>query len=190
MPETIRLCPEETLAALVELADRDTERGLRRADALLLEYEEDPRLYFLKGSLLAAAQRYAEAEKPLREAVEIAPDFHIARFQLGLLLLTSGEAEKAADAWRPLAGLAPTDALRLFAEGLQHMARDEFAQAEALLRQGLERNTLHPPLNADMQMVLERMRKAAAAPPSPLSEDASSQAHWLLQVSAAKPTRH
>jgi len=187
MPETNELCPEETLAELVELAGRDTERGLRRAEALLLEYGEDARLYFLKGSLLAALQRYAEAEKPMREAVEIAPDFHIARFQLGLLLLTSGETDKAVDVWRPLSRLEPTDALRLFAEGLQHMARDEFPQAEALLRQGIERNEAHPPLNADMQMVLERMREQAAAPPS---EGASSEAHWLLQVSAAKQTKH
>lgn len=189
MPEKNELCPDETIAELAELADRDTEAALRRADALLLKYEEDPRLHFLKGSLLAALQRYGEAERPMREAVEIAADFHIARFQLGLLLLTSGEAEKAVEAWRPLSRLERTDALRLFAEGLQAMARDDFPQAEALLRQGLERNTAHPPLNADMQMMLERMREAAAAPPAPPAEGASSQTHWLLQVSAAR-TRH
>lgn len=190
MSEMNPLCPEETLAELAELAARDTEQGLRRTNALLAEYDEDARLHFLKGSLLAALQRYAEAEAPMRDAVDIAPDFHIARFQLGLLLLSSGDAAKAAEVWHPLSRLDATDALRLFAEGLQHMARDEFAQAEAMLRQGLERNNAHPPLNADMQMVLERIREQAAAPPHAPAEGASSEAHWLLQVAAAKQTKH
>jgi tetratricopeptide (TPR) repeat protein len=187
MPQTTPLCPDDTLVELAELADRDTEQGLRRTEVLLLDHEEDARLYFLKGSLLAALQRYGEAEKPLREAIEIAPEFHIARFQLGLLLLTSGDAEKAAEVWRPLGRLPSDDALRLFAEGLQHMARDEFSQAEALLRQGLERNMAHPPLNGDMQMVLDRMREQSAGQPA---QPASSEAHWLLQTSKARPTKH
>lgn len=187
MPETTPLCPDDTLADLADLAGRDTEQGLRRTDALLLDYDEDARLHFLKGSLLAALQRYAEAEKPLREAVEIAPEFHIARFQLGLLLLTSGDAEKAAEVWRPLGRLPPDDALRLFAEGLQHMARDEFSKAEALILQGLERNVAHAPLNADMQMVLDRMHGQSISPPT---DPTSSEAHWLLQVAAARPTKH
>jgi tetratricopeptide (TPR) repeat protein len=190
MPETNHLCPDDAIAQLAELAGRDTEQGLRRADVLLLEYDEDPRLYFLRGSLLAALQRYGEAEKPMREAIEIAPDFHIARFQLGLLLLTSGDADKAAEIWGPLSRLDSDDALRLFAEGLQHMARDEFKEAEALLLEGLARNQAHPPLNADMRMVLDRMRETAAQPPPPPSDGASSEAHWLLQVSAAKQTKH
>jgi Flp pilus assembly protein TadD len=188
MPDTNLLCPDDAMAALAELAARDTEQGLRRAEALLLEYDEDARLYFLRGSLLAALQRYGEAEKPMREAIDIAPDFHIARFQLGLLLLTSGDAAKAAEVWGPLGGLPPTDALRLFAEGLQHMARDDFARAEALLLEGLAHNEAHPPLNADMQMVLDRMREQSGR--TPPADGTGSEAHWLLQVAAAKQTKH
>jgi len=186
MADPTDLCPDDTLLQLTELAAGDTRQGLRRAEALLATYAQDPRLYFLKGSLLAALQRYDEAAAPMQEAIEIAPGFHIARFQLGLLHLTSGSSERAAEIWRPLSDLDETDALRLFAEGLQHMARDAFPEAERLLREGMARNLEHPLLNHDMQMVLDRMREQGDPP----AEDASSQAHWLLQVSASKPTKH
>lgn len=186
MADPTDLCPDNALLQLTELAAGDTRQGLRRTEALLATYAHDPRLHFLKGSLLAALQRYDEAAAPMQEAIEIAPGFHIARFQLGLLHLTSGSAERAAETWRPLSELDAADPLRLFAEGLQHMARDEFPEAERLLREGMARNQEHPALNNDMQMVLDQMREQAPAP----AEDASSQAHWLLQVSASKQTKH
>jgi Flp pilus assembly protein TadD len=189
MAEPTDFCPEEDLAEVADLASRDSELGLRRAETLLADYDEDPRLHFLRGSLLAALQRYAEAERPMREAVEIAPDFHIARFQLGLLLLTSGEAEPAAEAWAPLSRLSPEEPLRLFAEGLQRMAQGDFETAQTLLREGLARNVAHPPLNGDMQMVLDQMREGASSSGS-LGDEASSQAHWLLHASAAKGMKH
>jgi len=186
MADPTDLCPDDALLQLTELASGDTRQGLRRAEALLATYAHDPRLHFLRGSLLAALQRYDEAVAPMQEAIEIAPGFHIARFQLGLLHLTSGSAERAAETWRPLDGLDADDPLRLFAEGLQRMARDEYPAAERLLRDGMARNREHPPLNHDMQMMLDRMHEQADPP----AEDASSQAHWLLQVSASKQTKH
>jgi hypothetical protein len=122
----------------------------------------------------------------MRRAIEIAPGFHIARFQLGLLLLTSGLPQEAAEVWAPLSGLDPGDSLRLFAQGLQHMIRDEFSDAERFLREGISRNTEHPALNGDIQMVLEKMREVSHPPDG----GPSSQAHWLLQVSASKQTKH
>lgn len=184
MAATAALCPEDVLLKLAELAAGDTAQGLGRTETLLQSYD-DPRLHFLKGSLLAASQRYPEAVAPMRRAIEIAPEFHIARFQLGLLLLTSGLVPEAAEVWAPLAGLEPNDPLRLFSTGLQHMARDEFAEAERLLRLGIAGNQQHPALNKDMQMVLDGM----AAPPHDGDGDQSSHAQWLLQL-AAKPTAH
>jgi len=185
MPTAVDPCPEDLLAKLVELAGGDTRKGLRRAETLLSTYTDDPRLHFLRGSLMAALQRYDEAVGPMRRAVEIAPSYHIARFQLGLLLLSSGLPDQAAEVWQPLAALDPADPLRLFAEGLQHMARDEFAEAARRLHEGQVRNTEHPALNGDMQKVLERVAELASGGP----DDDNSPAHWLLQVSAAK-TRH
>lgn len=191
------LCPDEILAALAQAAGEDTREGLRRADALLGDYPDDPRLHFLKGSLLAALQRYPEAEAAMREAIEIAPGFDIARFQLGLLHLSSGAAVRALEIWGPLSGLAASAPLRLFAEGLQHMVRNDFATASRMLHEGMAANHEHPPLNRDMQMMLDRMQEVGApTPPSDPADPAAptdetiSSAHWLLQVSAAKPTRH
>jgi Flp pilus assembly protein TadD len=178
-------CPEDQLAKLAELAAGDTRKGLRRAEVLLGTYASDPRLHFLRGSLMAALQRFDEAAAPMRRAVEIAPSYHIARFQLGLLLLSSGDPEAAAEAWGPLGALDPADPLRLFAEGLQQMIRDDFGEAERRIREGIARNTAHPALNRDMQMMLERMAEVAGRPHG----EESSPAHWLLQVSASR-TKH
>jgi Flp pilus assembly protein TadD len=186
MATPLELCPDDVLMKLTELAAADTRKGLRRAEVLLGTYADDPRLHFLKGSLFAALQRFPEAAAPMRRAIEIAPDFHIARFQLGLLLLTSGMAQEAADVWAPLGALDSKDPLRLFAAGLQHMSRDEFAEAERLLLEGIAANSDHPALNGDMQMVLGQMRDVS----SQSTDGESSDAHWLLQVSASRQTKH
>src|SRR5262245_3098365 len=119
MSEIADLCSDEDLLKATDAANRDTGQGLRNVEALQRAHPGDPRLHFLRGSLLAALQRYADAEGPMRRAIEIAPGFHIARFQLGLLLLSSGAPGPAAEVWAPLSGLEPLEPLRMFAEGLQ-----------------------------------------------------------------------
>jgi tetratricopeptide (TPR) repeat protein len=185
MASPTELCPEDVITKAAEAAAKDSRRGLARIDDLLRTYPDDPRLHFLKGSLLAALQRYDEAVAPMAEAVEIAPGFHIARFQLGLLHLSSGAPEAAGEVWKPLSGLAPTDPLRLFAEGLQHMARDQFGEAEKLLREGIALNQEHPAVNGDMQKVLDQL----TSEPAPPSEGSTSEAHWLLELSNSR-TKH
>lgn len=184
-PTTTLICPAELLAEATDRAEHDTSAGLSTVDGLLRRYPADPRLHFLRGSLLAALNRFGEALIPLTEAVHLDPQFAIARFQLGMLQLTSGDAGSAAATWRPLADLANDHPLRLFAEGLQRLAQDDFAGAEALLRKGLLCNTQIPVLNRDMQLVLDTM-SARAAPDDPQE---SSSAHLLLQLSG-KGTRH
>ena len=82
-------------------------RGLAATDAALADYPADPRLLFLRGSLLAGLQRYDEARAAIAGAVELAPEFAIARFQLGFLQLTSGAAREAETTWAPLRRLRP-----------------------------------------------------------------------------------
>src|SRR5271156_6341339 len=99
------LCPSERISSLVTSIQKNEPRGMRDLDGLLSEYPRDPRLHFLKGSLLAGQQDYAAARAAMRHAVDLAPDYAIARFQLGFLLLTSGEAHAAQEAWGPLHSL-------------------------------------------------------------------------------------
>lgn len=180
-------CPRERLDAVLQILGEDGQAGLARLDELLMDYAGDPELHFLRGSVLAGLGRFGEAQDALAVAARIAPDYLIARFQLGLLQLTSGDTSTAAATWAPLQSLDEDHALRLFANGLLHMAGDEFSEAVRLIKAGMDRNVAYPPLNGDMQMVLDQIAAPTETPPP--GEEISS-AHFLLQQYASKPTRH
>lgn len=188
-PMTSGLCPDDKMKALVAAIDRDLASGTRTLDALVAEYPGDPRLHFLKGSLLAGAEDYAGARVAMRRAVDIAPDFAIARFQLGFLLLTSGEPHAAQEAWGPLHALAEDNYLRIFVTGLTHLINDQFEDTIRLLQDGMRRNTENAPMNRDMQLIIDEVRTKMSKPDAG-AEPPMSSVDFLLQQSALKPTRH
>ena len=134
----------------------------------------------------------------MRRAVELASGYDIARFQLGLLELSSGDAEAADATFQPLADAPGEGALSLFALGLRHLARDNFDQAEALLRRGIEVNIEHPLVSRDMELMLtgiaEARAKGAQEAHDPSAESGGeedvSAAHLLLKRYADKSTKH
>ena len=180
------LCPDDRLQTITDLVAHDEIAGFGMVAKLLDDYPQDPRLHFLHGSLAAARQDYATARHELREAVALAPGYAIARFQLGLLLLTSGEATEAEAVLQPLQDLGSEQALRHFASGLLLLMQDAFPEAIASLRDGLERNQDNPPLNRDMRMLIGEIEaRTGGGGEAPLSA-----AHLLLQQSALKATKH
>lgn len=181
-------CPPALLSGALETVGADDERGLAEIDRLLADYPADARLHFLKGSVLAGVQRYPEARGAMRQAVALAPGFAIARFQLGLLELSSGEAEAASATWGPLGQLPADDPLRLFAEGLRCLAADDFEGAIRLLREGIALNEANPAINRDMQLVIGQAEAAIDAQAA--SEEPSSLTHFALQQFAARSTKH
>lgn len=186
------LCADDELMEAVALADRDDEAGFVRVAALCGEHPGDPRLQFLHGSLLAGRSLFAEAHVAMARAVEIAPDYAIARFQLGLLELSSGDAVAADATFAPLAEHPSDDALVLFARGLRHLARDETAAAVALLREGIEVNHAHPLVSRDMGLIIAKIEEGPSPPAAPAADDEEdlSAAHLLLRQYADKGTRH
>lgn len=166
-------CPDAELEKVAAEARRDDEAGLRALAALIQVYPLDPRLHFLQGSLLAGLQRYDEARRAMGRSVEIAPDFALARYQLGFLDLTSGRPLDAIAVWQPLGALPEDAPLRLFAEGLSHMAADRFADAARLLQEGMRANVEHPLINGDIQLILDEIRPLAQ-PGTADAEDAES----------------
>jgi Flp pilus assembly protein TadD len=130
------LCPGGVLDALVAELSCDDDGGLASLAELLVSWPLDPRLHFLQGSVLAGLQRYEEGRRAMARAVEIAPDYALARFQLGFLDLTSGRALDAVAVWAPLMNLPDDEPLRLLAEGLMNLAEDRFSQARRLLARG------------------------------------------------------
>jgi len=179
-------CPEDLLSEVMATAQASDEDGLAATDQALRTHAGDARLHFLRGSLLAGLKRYDEARQAMGRAVQIAPTFAVARFQLGLLELTSGQAEAAEATWGPLQDLPEHHYLRLFAAGLGRLIRDDFPGTIALLMEGIENNDENLPLNRDMQMMIaEAQKKLDEA----AGEEPSSAAQLLLQR-FGKDTRH
>ena len=183
-------CPQDLLAATVEILRSDDEQGLAQIDDLIADYGRDARLHFLKGSVLAGLRRYDEAHSAMRRAVEIAPGYTLARFQYGFLQLTSGDAASAEATWAPLHDLPDDDALKLFVRGLSHIARDEFALGIDLLNRGIAANSENPPINADMRLIIATAEASVVQGPA---EDAGpeplSPTQLFLQQRLSK-TRH
>jgi Flp pilus assembly protein TadD len=194
------LCPGGVLDALVAELSCDDDGGLASLAELLVSWPLDPRLHFLQGSVLAGLQRYEEGRRAMARAVEIAPDYAVARFQLGFLDLTSGRALDAVAVWAPLMNLPDDEPLRLLAEGLMNLAEDRFSQARRLLARGMELNTAVPLINADMQLILDRIADLPdvaptedGSPPTPSEDTPASAVDLLLQQSRFRGdngTRH
>jgi len=178
------MCPEETVGELLAQAHGDERGALASVERLVEAYPGDARLHFLHGSLLAAAGAYRSARDAIARAVAAAPDFAIARFQLGFLAFTSGDAAEASAVWQPLLAEAEDHPLRLFVEGLEKLAADAFEESAALLRRGIEANRDNPALNDDMRRLIEAMPQSGAEPAG--ADEPLSLTQLALQQSARK----
>jgi tetratricopeptide (TPR) repeat protein len=184
-------CPDDALMQAVTLAGNDEKAAIARIRALLDAHPADPRLHFLEGSLLAAMERYEEGRAAMSRAVALAPDYEVARFQLGLLELSSGDGAAADQTLAPLADADPELGLSLFARGLRHLVKDEMDAAADCLRRGLVRNREHPLINRDMELMIAGIDEArAAAGAAPAASEDVSATHLLLQQYADKNTKH
>jgi tetratricopeptide (TPR) repeat protein len=117
---------------------------------------------FLLASDHADQGRFDEAETAFANAVLLAPDWPIARYQLGLLQFSSGRAGAALVTWMPL--MTGTDALGHYVRGFDALARDEFTQAIAHFRAGLACPQEIEAVAGDIEKVLARI---AAVQPEP-----------------------
>jgi tetratricopeptide (TPR) repeat protein len=181
-----RLCPEDKITSLLSLLNEDGDRGFKDLERLLADFPNDPRLHFLKGSLLAGKEDYAAARVSMRRAVDLAPEYAVARFQLGFLLLTSGEPFPAQEAWGPLHALPADHHLHLFVEGLCHLIRDEFKDAVRLLERGIDANKENQPMNRDMQLIIDEIHDRVSGS----GAGAASSVDFLLQQAALRKTKH
>jgi tetratricopeptide (TPR) repeat protein len=180
------LCGDDELQELMAAIASDDSDEIAQIDRALARYPDDPRLHFLRGSVLAGIGRPIEALASLKAAVALAPGFDIARFQLGFFQLTSGEAADALGTWGPLALLPDGHYLRLFVTGLTHLIRDEFAETIATLTAGIAANQENPPLNRDMQLIIDKVRDIPA-PGSEEGEETISATSLLLGQFGGRP---
>lgn len=124
--------------------------------------------HLLLGAGYAQLQMYDRAVTEMESALALDPSLAIARFQLGLLLLTCGDALRALDTLKPLAELGEAHALAQFGAGLIHLIGDEFGPSIACLHKGIALNTDNPALNQDMLKIIEKIE--ALPPQAPAAE--------------------
>lgn len=149
----------------------------RDADAVVMLktlLERDPGHVF--ATYLLAAQHAQlgmmdRAEAGFRAVVQQAPDFAIARFQLGQLLLVKGAGDEARNVLAPLA--TGREALGAYARGLSAAAVEDLPTALSELEAGLALPQEIPALEMDMRRLLSRLQgvaietAATTAPASP-----------------------
>jgi Flp pilus assembly protein TadD len=126
--------------------------------------------HFLIGAELAQLGRMDEAEAAYANAVLLAPDLLMARYQLGLIQFTSGRAALALVTWGPLFELPAENVLQRVVHGFAALAQDDFDAATVCLREGIALNHANPALNNDLQMMLDRIaaaREATETAPAP-----------------------
>jgi len=165
-----KTCDAERIQQILMIAGQDAALGVQAIDGALVEFPDDPRLHFLKGSLLIGLRRHIAAHTELTRAVEIDPEYAIARFQLGFFELTSGEADTARTTLAPLLDLPDGHYLRHFAQGLDSLVRDQFDECIASLRAGQRANRENEPLNRDMALIIEKCQGLATPPESAFDE--------------------
>jgi tetratricopeptide (TPR) repeat protein len=149
-------CDDAQIRQILDIAAQDAAAGVRAIDALLAQWPGDARLHFLKGSLLIGLRRHIMAHAALTRAIEIDPDYVLARFQLGFFELTSGEAEAALATLAPLMDLPQGHYLRHFAQGLDDLVYDRFDSCIVNLRAGQAANGENEPLNRDMELIVQK----------------------------------
>jgi tetratricopeptide (TPR) repeat protein len=185
------MCDDKDMQELMTAMQSDDRDEMVRLDRLIKSHPDDPRLHFLRGSVLASIGRPIEAMSSLKKAVELAPDFAIARFQLGFFQLTSGEAVDALATWGPIVLLPEDHYLRFFVGGLTHLIRDEFSETVTRLEQGIAANDENPALNRDMQLIIDQVTEIQRTAPTQDGEDgdaASATSFLLDQFSGRRPS--
>ncbi len=134
----------------------------RDADALVMLktiLERDDNHIYAK--YLLAAQHaqlglYDRAEAGFRDVVVASPEFAVARFQLGQLLVMKGDAVQVRHTLAPLAD--NRDALGAYARAMLAAANDDAVDAARELEAGLSLPQELPALAADMQRLLSQLR--------------------------------
>lgn len=180
--------PSAVRRALQVSAAGDAEGAIRLLRAAAEEDRASALVQFLLGAELAQAGATGDAEAAFANAVLLAPQLHIARFQLGLLQFTSGRAAIALLTWQPLLALGEHEPLPHFVRAFAALAGDRFVEAREGFAAGIARNNTNEPLNDDMRRVVagiedllrSQTMEPASVQASPNDQDADERAHILL----------
>jgi tetratricopeptide (TPR) repeat protein len=188
MTTATRLDAEELFHLAVAASDRND--AASAIDLLKQAIEADPtaaKAHYLLGAEHAQIGLFDRAIADMSKAVELDSELDAARFQLGLLQLTSRQPQAAEATWQPLERLGDEHFYVLFKSGLLALARDDFSTCVDLLNLGQVLNTVNAPLNRDMQRIVAPPASCptcATASPAVSTVEAASEGtdHVLLNA--------
>lgn len=119
-------------------------------------------LYML-GAEYAQIGLMDRAASHMAQAVEMDPNLHTARFQLGLLHITCNQPAQALSVLAPLEKLPDDSAFHHFGMGLQHLLQNQLKPCRDALLKGIDLNeagaTPNHALSADMQKLLAALEE-------------------------------
>jgi len=175
---------------ILELNTAEPAKAMELLESAAEAHPQDHRPVFLMAAGFAQNQDMDRAEAAYIETLRRAPDFATARFQMGLLQFTSGRPAAALSTWAPLDQLGDQHFLWMFKQGFVFLAQDQFDAAIHWLKEGIAHNAENPPLNRDMNMMIERIIQSglSSIPAQPAGEGASEappsgnapESHFLL----------
>ena len=161
-----KLDNDELLRIALDAVNQD--RHAEAVTMLKTLIERDPRHKYATYLLAAEHAQLGmmdRAEEGFRRSVELAPDFPMARFQLGQLYLVKNDGASAQAVLAPLTKLPAGDALSAYARGLIAAAEEDLPGAIESLRAGLACEQTIPALASDMQRVLNNLLALRDGPP-------------------------
>ena len=182
-------------AGLAASQSNNAQEALRLFGLAAVASPSSPLPPFLRGSELASFGRVDDAEAAFANAVLLAPGFHIARYQLGLLQFSSGRAAVGLVTWHALFALTDADPLLHFVRGFAALTQDRSESARAHFNEGLSRDGGNASVAADIRKVLDRMDAGAAgassasATPEPARVEPSAN-HILIANYGKSGTMH
>jgi len=152
----------ETAAELLARADASIARddhitALQVLKEAAQRYPDDAPLAYRLGTEYAHVELFEPAIAHMSHAIACEPDLHTARFHLGLLQAMRGDYADALASWAPLDRLGEAHALRLFKQAFEILAEDRFEPARKLLERGLAAKGSSPPIDREMQRLLNSL---------------------------------
>ena len=112
--------------------------------------------HFLLASEYAASGDYASAEACFAQTVLLAPNFHIARYQLGLLQFSNGRRHVAMITWAPLRALPPDQPYPRLVDAFTALMSERYLDARALFTAALPL-AVNVGLEADIRGLMLRL---------------------------------
>jgi hypothetical protein len=132
-----------------------------------------------------------EAEILLAEVLLADPARYIARFQLGLLQVTSGKAHLGVLTWQPLLELSEKNALRWYVAGYIKLISNQFETALDLFTNGLSLHQDNTALELDIRMTISRINETQRTSSRELDKsDENNNAHFLISNYVGFSTKH